>query len=125
MTPVIFVVLALAGGVGAVARFGIDSLIRAHTEGPVPLGTVVINLSGSLALGMVTGVVGAHAVPEAWQLVLGVGFLGGYTTFSTASVETVELCRRGYWRLALVTGVGVLLGGTGLAALGLLIGSHI
>lgn len=125
MTPAIFVVLALAGGVGAAARFGIDSLIRAHTEGPVPLGTIAINLSGSFALGLVTGVIGAHAVPEAWQLVLGVGFLGGYTTFSTASFETVELCRRGYWRLGITTGVGVLVGGTGLAALGLLIGNTI
>lgn len=125
MTAGEYVLLALAGGLGAVARFWFDGLVRSVVRSDLPWGTIAINLSGSLVLGLLTGLAGAHALPQAWQLILGIGFLGGYTTFSTASVETVRLCRQRRWVAGLATGLGVLIGGTALAGLGLWLGFHL
>jgi len=88
MTPLL---VAFAGGVGAVARFVVDGLVARHSPFPFPLGTVVINVTGSLLLGLLTGAMIAHAGSEQVQMILGTGLLGGYTTFSTASVEAVRL----------------------------------
>ena len=114
--------ISVAGGVGAVARFVIDGLIKAHTTMRYPLGTTVINVTGSLLLGLVTGLTLAQTLPERWQLILGTGFLGGYTTFSTASFETIRLLqeRRGF--AALLNGLGMLVASTALAAGGLWFG---
>lgn len=113
--------IALAGGVGAVARLVLDGVLRSRTSGRYPVGTVVINLSGSLLLGLVVGLTGA-LLPEAARLVLGTGFLGGYTTFSTAAVETVRLAGDRRWPAAWAHGLGMLVAGVGLAALGLGVG---
>jgi CrcB protein len=91
MTAAVFVLLSLAGGVGAVARLVVDGLVRSRLAGAMPWGTVLINITGSLVLGLLTGMLGAQLLSPELQLVLGSGFLGGYTTFSTASVETVRL----------------------------------
>ncbi len=114
--------VALAGGLGAVARFGLDGWIRSRTASAFPVGTVVVNVTGSFVLGIVTGLTLAHAVPEELRLVLGTGFCGGYTTFSTASLETVRLVEQRRIRLALLNGVGTLLATVGVAALGLWLG---
>lgn len=92
MITVIFLFMALAGGLGAVARFTLDSFIVARWPGPLPLGTVVINITGSLCLGLLTGFSFRFDGAEVLT-VLGIGFLGGYTTFSTASVEAARLIR--------------------------------
>lgn len=86
--------LALAGGVGAAARFALDGEVRARRPGGFPLGILVVNVLGSLLLGLLTGLVAAGG-DDAWRLVLGVGFCGGFTTFSTALVDTVRLAQRG------------------------------
>ncbi|WP_243061686.1 fluoride efflux transporter CrcB [Humibacter sp. RRB41] len=83
--------VAVSGGVGAVARFVLDGTLRGRLRWVVPSGTMIINVSGSLLLGVLTGIVLFHAVPTDWRVVLGTGFLGGYTTFSTASFETARL----------------------------------
>lgn len=103
------VLLVVAGGLGAVARFVIDGAVRSRIGPGSPLGTVLINVSGSLVLGLVTGLTLSHALPEAVQLVVGTGFLGGYTTFSTASFETVRLVQVQRLRAALLNGFGTLL----------------
>lgn len=75
--------MALAGGLGASVRFGLDSWLRPRTAWSIHL----INVSGSFLLGLLIGV-----RPDAALLtVLGVGFLGGYTTFSTASLDAAQL----------------------------------
>jgi len=94
MTPLVAFLAALAGGVGAVARYALDTRITRRVGGPFPWGTVVINVSGSFALGLITGFADAHTHSSSWALVLGAGFLGGYTTFSTASVQAAELFGR-------------------------------
>jgi CrcB protein len=104
--------LGVAGGAGSVVRFMFDGVIRTRVRTASPIGTMTVNISGSLALGLLTGLVLAALLPTEWALVLGTGFLGGYTTFSTASVETVRLLQAGRTRAALLTA-----GGTALAAL--------
>ena len=117
--------VAIAGGIGAAARFLLDSLLRRRVSARYPVGTLVINLSGSLLLGLVAGLVAAGLPADPWQAVLGTGFLGGYTTFSTAAVETVRLVQeRRPWPVVLAS-VGMLSGGVLLAAFGLLIGGSL
>jgi CrcB protein len=83
--------VALSGGIGASLRFTVDSIVARRVRGPVPLGTLVINVSGSFLLGLLTSLAAAHAGLADVKTVLGTGLLGGYTTFSTASVEAVNL----------------------------------
>lgn len=101
---------ALAGGVGAVLRYLVDSatmlrVARSARATPFPYGTWVVNVSGSLLIGVLLGVV-APLHPAA--TILGVGLLGGYTTFSSASYETVRLLQRGRVWAGLVNGPGQL-----------------
>jgi CrcB protein len=119
----IVVWLAVAGGLGAVARLVLDGLVRSRTEA-TGLGTMVINLTGSLLLGLVAGLATSSVLPEAFRLVLGTGFLGGYTTFSTASVETVRLVQQRRWAAAALHGVGMLVGSVVLAGAGIWLGLH-
>lgn len=114
--------MALAGGLGAVTRFVLDGLVRTRLASAFPLGTTVINVTGSFALGVVSGLVLGHAVPDEWRLVVGTGFCGGYTTFSTASFETVRLVEQRHTGLALLNAVGTVAVTVGVAALGLWLG---
>lgn len=125
VTPVTFGLLCVAGGLGAVARFVIDALVRERTSGALPWGTIAINLSGSFLLGLLTGLVAARALPADVQLVVGTGFLGGYTTFSTASVETVRLLQERRWVAGLLNGFGVVVAATAAAGLGLWLGAAV
>jgi CrcB protein len=109
MTPLVFVGLSLAGGLGAAARLLVDGVVRARLGGRLPWGTVVINASGSLLLGLLTGLAQAGPIPQVWELVLGGGLLGGYTTFSTASFETVRLLQERRFTAAATNGLGMLL----------------
>ncbi|ARJ06977.1 hypothetical protein GCM10010988_23210 [Cnuibacter physcomitrellae] len=125
MTPLLFVLLSLAGGVGAAARFVLDGAVKSLVRTSYPVGTTLINLSGSLLLGVVTGLALSHLVSDDWRLVLGTGFLGGYTTFSTASLETVRLAQQRRWGAALANGVGMLAASVALALAGYLLGSSL
>lgn len=123
MTPVQFVALALAGGLGAVGRFVVDGMLGGRMHSRLPVGTVVINLSGSLALGFVVGLASAHLVSPAARAIVGTGFLGGYTTLGTASVEVARLVAARAAVPALVTALAVPVAATALAALGLIVGT--
>lgn len=115
--------VGLAGSVGAVARFVLDGVIRSRWAATVPAGTVTINLTGSLALGVLTGLVVFHAAPGTLSLVAGTGFCGGYTTFSTASFETVGLLRRDRPGPAAFNALFTVLGALAAAAAGLALAS--
>ena len=107
--------VGLAGSVGAAARFVADGTIRARLPSRLPVGTLVINLTGSLLLGLLTGMVVFHHTATVLTLVAGTGFCGGFTTFSTASFETVRLLQQGEFGAAGVN-LGVTVGGTVAAA---------
>ena len=83
--------IAIAGAVGAPARYLLDGYVQARARDGIPLGTLVINVTGSLVLGFLTGLAHYHAFPATPKTVLGTGFCGAYTTFSTFTYETVRL----------------------------------
>jgi len=85
-----------------------------------PVGILVINVTGSGLLGLLTGL-GTLVAPD-WLAVLGIGLLGGYTTFSTVSVETIQLVRRGRRDWAVVNLVGTFAMAVIAAAIGIVIG---
>ena len=87
----IVLTVALAGGIGAVLRFVVDGVVARSHRWSLPLGTVVINVTGSFLLGLVTGLALADPGLADMRTVVGTGVLGGYTTFSTASVEAVNI----------------------------------
>lgn len=108
MSILVFAATAVAGGVGAALRYYLDGRMSARTRHSFPYGTAVINISGCLCIGVVTGLAAASVLPAPLVAVLGVGLLGGYTTFSTASVETVRLVQQHRYRAALLNSLGVL-----------------
>jgi fluoride exporter len=110
-----WLLVALAGAAGAPARYIVDTLISERLAGVFPLGTLVVNISGSLALGLLAGL--AHVPDE----ILGTGLVGAYTTFSTFSFETLQLLEAGEVRSALTSVVANLAAGTLAAAGGLAI----
>jgi fluoride exporter len=88
-------VVGLAGVVGAIARYLVDGAVQDRTSGSFPFGTMVVNLVGSLVLGVVTGLAWYHGLGHAPKAVLGAGFCGAFTTWSTVSWETVRLAGAG------------------------------
>ncbi|WP_423921120.1 fluoride efflux transporter CrcB [Frigoribacterium sp. 2-23] len=125
MTPALFVGIALAGGVGASLRFVVDGVVTGRLHNVFPWGTNIINVTGSLLLGLVTGLALGGVVSHDWQLVLGTGLLGGYTTFSTASLQTVRLLLDGARGPALLNGLGMLVLCVAASGLGLWLGTLI
>ena len=123
MSPLLLVAVAAAGGIGAATRFVVDGLVKDRLGSAYPWGTTAINVSGSFALGLVTGLALQAVVAPEWKAVLGTGLLGGYTTFSTASVETVRLLAVGRRGAAVANGLGMLVACVGVASLGLWLGS--
>lgn len=125
MNPLTFLLLSLAGGVGAAARLVVDGLIRGKFGSSFPFGTLIINVTGSFLLGVITGMTMSHLVSSDLRLILGTGLMGGYTTFSTASFETVRLIQSRRYRAALVNGLGMLVACVAVAGFGLWIGSSL
>lgn len=119
MNLVTLLLVGLAGGLGAGTRFVVDGLIRARLRSALPLGTIAINITGSFLLGLVAGLVIVQGAPPELQAIAGTGFLGGYTTFSTASFETVRLIQSRRTGLALLNGLGTATAAVAAAAGGL------
>jgi len=95
VSPLGWVAFVAAGAIGAPLRYLVDRFVSDRTEGTFPLGTFVVNVTGSLLLGVLTGLVLYHAFPKTPKVVLGTAFCGAYTTFSTFSLETVRLLEEG------------------------------
>ena len=99
--PVVFAV-ASGGAAGALARFGVDSLIERHVNSLFPWSTFAINVSGCFLNGLLVALVVDALGAPAWAARgLIVGFLGAYTTYSTFGAETYELTEMHQWALAL------------------------
>jgi CrcB protein len=120
VTPLL---VCLGGGLGAVARLLVDGELRARRPRLGPWATAVINVTGSFVLGVLFGLLTAGHLAGRWELVLGTGVCGGYTTFSTATVETVRLVEQGSWRTALGYACGSLLGALAACAAGFALAS--
>lgn len=113
--------VGLAGSAGACARFLISEAIAAWRATGFPWGTLIVNITGSALLGAVAGLVIFGDASGSLLSVAGAGFCGGYTTFSTASVDTWRLLGAGRYWSALGNAAGtlaltVLAGGAGIAA---------
>ncbi|HEY8865591.1 MAG TPA: fluoride efflux transporter CrcB [Solirubrobacteraceae bacterium] len=115
----IWVSVALLGGAGAVARFLVDTFVERRAGGLFPWGTLVVNLTGSFALGLLTGVA-LHGHVEA---LLGGALLGSYTTFSTWMLETAWLGDSGNPALGIANLVGSLAAGLAAAGAGWALGA--
>lgn len=95
-----------AGGLGALARYGLQALIDPRS-GDFPWGTFAINGSGSFLLGLVVTAASERVAVEPWlRTGLTVGFLGGYTTFSTLALDTLTLLDGGQWLRAFLNMAG-------------------
>ena len=97
------VAIALGGAVGALLRYALRELLPSFADGRVPLATIAANISGSFLLGFLTiTLLQRSAVPPELRLGVTVGLLGAFTTFSTFSLETVDLLEGGQWPFALL-----------------------
>lgn len=144
MTPLMWVTLVLAGGLGAAARMEVDAaVVRWHRKNTVvrngeysptsrvlrrhlqeaPLGTFIINISACFALGLLVGA--SPRLLTEYVTALGTGFLGGYSTFSTAMVETARLLASGHVISGLLHGALMGIIGIIVALIGLLFGSSL
>lgn len=117
MTPLLFAGAALAGGLGAALRYIVDLGVARLSGRRFPWGILLVNVTGSFALGIVVAV-----LPDA-AIVLGAGLLGGYTTFSTAMLDAVALWRDGARGASVFNAVGMLILGLIAAGLGLAVGA--
>lgn len=97
--------VALGGGIGAVARYAAGKVImKCYPTPRIPVAMLIVNVAGSLGLGLLMG--NLHEESELFKNLLlpfvGIGFFGGFTTFSTFSNEVVQLLRRGYVKKAAI-----------------------
>ena len=119
MSPLAWVAFVVAGAVGAPVRYLLDGAITDRSKGAFPWGTFVINVTGSFLFGILTGLGLSHAFPKVPRVVLGTGFCGAYTTFSTFTFETIRLVEEGASNEAIRNVVASLLVGSLAAAAGL------
>ena len=104
--------IALMGGVGSVARYGLSTLVRRHAGGSFPAGTLCVNVLGCLVAGALTAwFLARPGIRDEYRLAMTVGLLGGFTTFSAFGVETFDLLTKGHRTQALAyVAASVLLG---------------
>lgn len=115
-----WLVIAVGGALGALARNGVYELL-ADAEGSFPLATVLVNLSGAFALGVVIEAGMRRPGMDLVVFGVGVGFLGAFTTFSTFGLETVRLLERSAIGTAVVTTLFNVTGAVLAAALGVFV----
>jgi CrcB protein len=123
----IYALFALGAITGALCRYHLVRIVQTRQRGIFPVGTLLVNTSGSLLLGLIASLA---ANDPNWQhttlqLVAGAGFCATYTTFSSFMFESVQLWRRHYQRVALLNLCAQPLLGLGCAWLGLLVGSGV
>jgi fluoride exporter len=121
VSPVAWIAFVAAGAVGAPVRYLVDGYVGDRTQGVFPWGTFLINVTGSLALGFLTGLALYHGFPDTPKVVLGAGFCGAFTTFSTYTFETVRLVEEGAINEAFRNALGTLVSCAAAAAAGVAI----
>ena len=121
MNILIWTAVVLIGGAGSVARFLLDGAVSSAAGRDFPLGTMAVNVSGAVVLGLLTGLALSHAQ----ALLLGTAAVGSYTTFSTWMLETQRLAEERQHRKAILNVALSLVLGVAAAALGRLIGAQL
>jgi CrcB protein len=121
MSWAVWLGVAVLGGCGALARFGLTLLVADRLHPHLPVGTLAVNISGSFLLGLLAGA----AVEGDARLLLGAGALGSYTTFSTWMVETQRIEEAGTRRIAVVNIALSIVLGLAAAALGHALGAQL
>jgi CrcB protein len=116
---VIWVAVALLGGVGAVLRLELGGAVQHRRPGALPVGTLAVNLLGSFCLGLLTGL----GVAGDGLLLAGTALLGSFTTFSTFVLETGRLAEEAQGRAAAIDLVASVVGGLLAAGLGWVVGA--
>ncbi len=108
----IWLAVGAGGALGAMARHGLNHLVHQRALGAAfPFGIFIINVAGSFAIGAVAGLLAGHRVELSYtaRAFVIVGFLGGFTTFSSFSLDTLALVRDGHHGLALLNAAGQVL----------------
>jgi CrcB protein len=120
------ILIAAGGAAGAVSRYLVDTIVSERFAGAFPLGTLVINMSGSLLLGLLFALAVEEArLPSEVRPALMIGFLGAYTTFSTLMLESWRLVEDGALALAVVNLAGSMVLGVVAVVAGMAIGRAI
>ncbi|MCD5345847.1 fluoride efflux transporter CrcB [Agromyces sp. H3Y2-19a] len=115
LSPIVVTAVLVAGAVGAVARYALSRALPVR-PGHLPGGILIVNVVGSGVAGALIGLAERAALDGDLRLILVTGFCGGLTTFSTWSVETIELVSGGRWRAAVLNVVVTLAVGLAAAA---------
>lgn len=118
-----WLLIALGGAAGSVLRYGVGRLAMHYLGTGTVVGTFIVNITGSFALGFFLGlVVQRGGIPADLRAMIAIGLLGGYTTFSTLSYDTLRLLESGEISRAALNLLGNLVIGLAAAWLGLLLG---
>jgi fluoride exporter len=118
-----WLIIGLGGGIGSVLRYLVQVLVTRHFASPFPAGTFLVNITGCLLIGVLYGLSArSEAFTLEWRLFLITGICGGYTTFSSFSLESINLLKAGHYTyfilyasLSFVLGLLATVGGTILA----------
>jgi CrcB protein len=120
-----YLIVFLGGGLGAALRHGVNLAAARLLGSAFPYATMIENVSGSLAMGLLAGYFAFRGgIPQHWQLFLTTGILGGYTTFSTYSLDAALLYERGALGLAALYVLGSVVAAIGGLFAGLAIVRH-
>lgn len=118
--------LLLAGGVtGTLLRYALATYTYKLTSGIFPWGTVAVNLSGCFAIGLLWGILETDHISQEVKNFAFIGLLGAFTTYSTYSLDTLNLFRAGEWKFAVANILLSNIGGIGLTAIGFVVGKMI
>ncbi len=119
-----WLLVALGAALGAPARYLVDRAVQSRVGSAFPFGTLAVNITGSLLLGVLIGSADHGGASSDLVLLAGVGFCGAFTTFSAFSYETLRLAEDGRVVAALVNVVGSVLPALAAAAVGVALGAH-
>lgn len=115
--------LMIAGSLGTVSRYLVDGVVSQRTQGSLPWGTFVVNVTACLLLGIIFTITTERAVvSSSTRLALTTGFIGSYSTFSTLMLESVRLAEDGAYAFALVNVAGSMVAGVVAVGVGIVIG---
>jgi CrcB protein len=118
-------ILLAGGALGTLARYALSGYVQSRSEQLFPWGTLSVNLVGCLVIGIMWGIFEESDIPPTLRTFIFIGLLGGFTTFSSFALETLNLLRDGQWKMALLSVLLNNVGGLVLAFAGLVLSRYI